>query len=536
MAGLPVRARRVAETVVKRLRYLKQTASRRYVSPVRRQLDPNLYRHKYRRFRGLPVSGTHEDFLQEAVVNMPEPSSNNDVLAPWLEEIEQSVDLPASDDVSHTLLHVEIAELPAESPMATGFWIRNRRSGSNILEREPYDVDVIHLEWPHHLNIFHEVEPHHTDVIDEDEPHHVLNINEEEPYHLGTIVKADSHSIKFDDEDHLCGLQRQSHGSGTDHSFRASREDLDFGSTQSALIISPTPGSEILLPDDQSDKNATFSGLFAIPDHRKAEDLKRNSTSFHGLQADSDHNCQLMNALSSKRLKHRSSVPERAIGNVDRYALARSKSAGVEMDSVSSRAHVGSVKPEDHEHGLESLSHCNAVDRFYAATRIVSTISQLVLPRSSLGRTQATTTRDDAKVPTSQSSTWTSAHSSLSKSLSLKTIQALLDGLPFEGLLTTATLGDKAFYSSVETYSKTRQKLESQAEPRHRFKNGKMAESDQAKLMCQAYPEMCCNRCSRKFGGPDRKRELACHRNETHGVITGTFGLEDGGFSGAHST
>jgi hypothetical protein len=263
------------------------------------------------------------------------------------------------------------------------------------------------------------------------------------------------------------------------------------------------------------------------------EDLEQFTTVFHGLKPDCDHHIPSSRTFSKKPLKHRSSVPERTIENTDRFAPARSRSAELGTNFASSRMQIGSSKFEGYGNTFESSSHCNAVDRFYAATRIVNTISQLVVPKNSLDRTLS---RVDAQTPTSQCSTWTSAHSSLNKSLSLKTIQALLDGLPFEGLLTTATLGDRTFYSSAKTYCRTRQKLESHAEPRYRFINGKMAESDQTRLMCRTYPEMFCNRCSRKFGGQDRKRELVCHRKELHGVRTGTFGPENGESSGAHST
>lgn len=225
-------------------------------------------------------------------------------------------------------------------------------------------------------------------------------------------------------------------------------------------------------------------------------------------------------------------MPGRTIDKAERFAPARSKSAELGTN-LASRVRIGCSKLEGYENSFESSSPSNAVDRFYAATSIVNTISQFVVPRQPLNRTLS---RVDAQRPSSQCSTWTSAHSSLNKSLSLKTIQALLDGLPFEGFLTTATLGDRTFYFSAKTYCKTRQKLVSQAEPRYRFINGKMAESDQARLMCRAYPEMCCNHCSRKFGGQDRKRELVCHRKELHGVRTGTFGSENGESSGAHWT
>jgi hypothetical protein len=474
------------------------------------------------------------------MINESDLRSNYEPIVSLFDDRGQFSDLSGSDDISHTLLNTEIAELPAELPTAIGLWNRNRGPCATVplLARS----DVIYEEEPEFSDVTDEEEPRHLDIIDDQEPYYVNVIDEEELHDVDVIDREMPHLIEFNDEEELCGVERQLHGLVTSHAPQALWEDLDFefwpinsayASTQSALVLSPIPKPEFLSPESLPDKNPALPGKFAILNPYMTEDPKPFTTVFHDLQSDFEHHTPSFYVSPRKPLMHSNSMPTRAMGNADRLVPARSRSAEIKTNFASSRLQVEPGKLEGYEDNIEISSHCNAVDRFYSATRIVRTISQIVVPRDSLDCTQATSSHVGAQMSTSDCSTWTSAHSSLNTSLSLQTIQALLDGLPFEGLLTTATLSDKTFYSSAQSYCKTLQKLESEAEPRSRFKGGKMAESDQTRLMCRAYPELVCDCCSRKFGGQDRKRELVCHRKEEHGVTTDSFGLVDGECGGA---
>jgi hypothetical protein len=175
---------------VKRLWSAKQAISRLCVGPVYRQIDPYPGEIRYRRVSELPTFEAHEELLHQLTVNLDNSSST------------------------------EVAELPAELPKPTEFWIRN--SG-------PYANVPLHAR----LEVIYEEEPRHLDIIDEEEPR----------------------LIEFNDEEDLYGLECQSHGSGSNPSLHASQEVVDLGfsssqppymSTQSALILSPIPGPKFL--------------------------------------------------------------------------------------------------------------------------------------------------------------------------------------------------------------------------------------------------------------------------------------------------
>lgn len=474
------------------------------------------------------------------MINEPVFRSNWLPIISSFDNREQLADLSGSDNVSHTLLNTEIAEISAGVLPTIEAWNWNRGPCANVplLAR----LSTIHEEEPYVFDVTDEGEPHHLDTVDNQGPHNVEVPDERDPHHVDNIVEGTAHLIEFNDQEELRGLESQYHGLNTYYAPRELEGDYAFWPVQptcalrqSALILSPFSNPEFLPPETLSHTNSALTGTFAISIPCMAEDLKRFTTVLHDLQSDFDHHTPSFDVFPTKPLSHSSSMSAKAIGNADRFATARSTLAEIETNFASSRLQVGSSKLEEYGDRLGTSFHCNAVDRFYGATTIVDTISQFAVPRDCLDWTQVTSSHVDAQTPTSDCSTWTSAHSSLNTSLSLKTIQALLDALPFEGLLTTATLGDKNFYSSAKTYCKTLRKLESEAKPRYRFSDGKMAESDQTRLMCRAYPEMVCDCCSRKFGGQDRKRELACHRKEKHEVTTDSFSLVDGECGGAGS-
>lgn len=198
---------------MKRLWSAKQTTSRRYVGPLCRKLNPHPGSIRYQQVSELP--GT---------VSPHRPA--------------------CPGNFSST----EVAELSAGSPVATNLHIQNCGSYANV---------PVHAR----LDIIYEEEPHHLGIIDEEGPH------------LGIIDEEEPHLIDPNDEGDFYGLDSY----GTNHSLRASREDLDVGfspshppgiSTQSALILTPIPGPELLPPESKPYEKATLPGTFLVSDHQ----------------------------------------------------------------------------------------------------------------------------------------------------------------------------------------------------------------------------------------------------------------------------
>ena len=210
----------------------------------------------------------------------------------------------------------------------------------------------------------------------------------------------------------------------------------------------------------------------------------------------------------------------RILSAMERVSERRQNSRECPQRSVS--APDGPTKTVSQE---QSTSSVNAVALFYAAT--TQNIVMMSETRSvmQLTNTQTICQRISSIKTTSSIQSQTQNRSPV-RSLSARSIQALIAHLPFADLLTTDSLDNDAFRQSVQQYYSICRDLDTRSRPRHRFKEGKLSASGTSSVMRQAYPTVRCGRCAKVFQGQDRKRKLVCHRRKVHG--SGSVGTRKG--------